>query len=158
MVCAQCLCPGTGKEPGSFLPALFFQVFIVIDEIPLSLLFPRLNSPFIIFLALGWTLLWLHVSCGWEPRTGHSTPDVASPVLGQGEGSPQPPGSTLRKAAQDTINLLCGWFMFILSTRTSRSFSWQTAFQLSGISVMYLIVGWQLTEDRIQKWKQTRCW
>jgi len=103
--------PGTGHRWGSAHPSSSespFRCLHTLVGFPLSLLFSRLNSPsslsvssqerrsspFIIFVALRWTLSSL-CSAG-EPRTGHSPPGVASPALSRGDGSPlRPAGNTL---------------------------------------------------------------
>lgn len=87
-----CLCCSEPlREPGSIPCAASPQL----DEIPLKLLQAEqswLYQPFswgrcscssVILVALCWSL-----SCTGEPSTGCSTPDVASPLLDGGEGSP----------------------------------------------------------------------
>lgn len=84
----------------------------------LNLLFSRLNSrvslslssnvkcssPFIIFLTLHWTPFSMS-------KTGHSAPDVTSPVLSRG----QPSGNSLLNAAEDTVSSLCRRLFFSIS-------------------------------------------
>lgn len=102
------------KDPGSILCAPYLQLLMHIDRSPLSLLSPRLNSPsslsclprerccspFIISVALWWTLsmsLWVaqkwmkHSSADWRGR-------ISLHLL----------GNVSTTAAQDTTDLLWG--------------------------------------------------
>lgn len=64
----------------------------------------RRSGAFINFRAFHWKAL----SFTEEPRTDHSTPAVASPVLMRAKGSPpSTPGNTHPNAAHDTTVLPC---------------------------------------------------
>lgn len=142
-------CPATGhhqEKLGSFLFAPSLQAFIhTLTSFLISLLLPRLSisnlSTFLhrrdvpasspsLWPFTGFSPECPGLSSNGEPRTRHSTPGMASPVL-KGGKSAQPAASILPTAAQNTISFLCCkahyWLMFTLvSTRTPRTFlpSW----------------------------------
>ena len=109
------------KVAGSVFSAPSLQEFIYIDEIPLSLLFSRLNSPSSLSLPSHEMLKSLNhlcgplldslcpcLSCTGELITGPSTPAVAPKVLNKGVGNvPWPAGNTSANEAQAVVGLLC---------------------------------------------------
>ena len=85
-------------SPGWTVPA--FSAFPHRRDVPVP---PSSSWPFI-----GPSPVCRRLSCTGEPRTGHSTPGVASPVLSRGEG--EPPSTCWQcfvKCNPDTIHLLC---------------------------------------------------
>lgn len=123
VLCAFCAVTGhCWGEPSSVLVVPYLQVFMDIDEIPLSLLLFRLRNlsssvsahrrgtpgplaPY--WLCVGLFPVCPGLSCSEPPSTSRGTPGAVSPVLGSVKRSPffLTYWYTLPKAAKNAINL-----------------------------------------------------
>jgi len=150
--------PVTGhhsKKPGSIFIAPSLQVFLYIGKIlPKPSLLQAGQSQLSQPVLTQDTLQSLHHLRGpsldfpppapvcpcllrWEPRTGHSTPGVASPEQSRGEGSPLSTRSQCSNADEGTICFLCHQGTWLARVQPdvqqqSQVLFCQAAFQLGG--------------------------
>lgn len=113
------LIPNSWGKPGTTLYMPILQVLTQMDKFSLWAFFspswtvPDLsachNRDVLVPSPSLWLLDWfqyVHVSFTGKPRTGHSTPGVASPMLDRGEGWPPPAGSGAPNAAHEVVGCL----------------------------------------------------
>jgi len=140
--------PGTGhhwKEPGSIFLIPSHPILIYMDEIPLCLLFSRLNSPSSLSLS-PWEEMLLslnHLNCPFLDSLQYihvslvlESPDLDTALTSAGS-PPSTTGNAPPNAAQDTIHLLCRkgtWLVHIQPGvhQDPQVLLCQAAFQLGG--------------------------